>query len=989
MSLRGYQSACLEAVARRFEEGVHRQLFVLPTASGKATIIAYLPQYLGLQKGQQALVLVHRNDLVGQTAKRIQRYNPKMLVDTEQGANLANKHADIIVASVQSISRDKRLHRFDPDKFRIIFVDEAHVVPGSEQYDKVLKYFRVMKGESNLDDTKYLGMCTATPDRPDSKGLDAYVDEIVYSRDLLEMMNDGVSHNGTFLSYLADIKSFSVKTVVDLDEVKRKGGDFDIKDLERTVNNPYRNNIIVDEYIKHGENKPAICFTVDVQHAIDVAAAFNARGLKAHYVTGETPREERDILYGQLGRGELNCLASCGVMCLDEKTEILTDSGWVGIDSIKAEDKVANWDTGKIWFSKPIEIFKRGRMNGERMVSVRSEHCDLRVTEGHDLISVARPREDRWKKVKAGKLVGKTVMVPVSGDYSPEYVDRVVNVIDDKKTARKITALAYYYRDNCGMGRDESRAEAKKWTDHRNSLYVKSPSELTLEECELIGLFVGDGSTSSPKCGGSASSITQSLRYGKINDRIRELLNVCGIHYNLQFSDPPANGTAKVARYVMSNGTGGRDQHREGISKIRPYLTKKDFSFLYSLNSDQFSAFIIGLWMADGNHGQLSKPDRPAVRITTTTKALADTIQAVAVTRGNYCSINLGENPKKNIRHKQDYRVSIVFGKTTTTLGGGASPRVLSFDDGVDERVWCVKTESGNIVTRRNGRVCIMGNCIGLDLPEATVGLMARPTKSGLLFRQSCGRVLRPYPSPEEIISGVPHEWRKEYAIVIDFVDVTRKHKLVTTPTLFGLKQTFDAKGKRATQIVKQLEEAKDKKKIYDFEKFESMEAIKAFTERTDLLSAPGTPAEIEKISNLCWAKDREGYFISIPGGKCFNIKQNQLGRYDIYQSVNGVRSLAGSSHDLKDAIQTAERDVPADALVVLKRNSAWRSHGVTDKQIAYIARLNPSLRRRYNNIVEFGNYIRSTFKSSGEASNYIATLPKPHWGGYGSKPSV
>jgi len=133
VALRGYQHDCLESVKRDYQDGINLQLFVLPTASGKATIIAYLPQYLGMSKGEQMLVLVHRNDLVGQTARRIQRYNPNLLVDIEQGQDRANKHADVIVASVQSISRDNRLHRFNPDQFKIVFIDEAHVVPGSYQ----------------------------------------------------------------------------------------------------------------------------------------------------------------------------------------------------------------------------------------------------------------------------------------------------------------------------------------------------------------------------------------------------------------------------------------------------------------------------------------------------------------------------------------------------------------------------------------------------------------------------------------------------------------------------------------------------------------------------------------------------------------------------------------------------------------------------------------------------------------------------------------
>lgn len=62
------------------------------------------------------------------------------------------------------------------------------------------------------------------------------------------------------------------------------------------------------------------------------------------------------------------------------------------------------------------------------------------------------------------------------------------------------------------------------------------------------------------------------------------------------------------------------------------------------------------------------------------------------------------------------------------------------------EAVWCVTMPQGTIVTRRNGRVAILGNC-GFDYPALDTILLARPTRSLAMYYQMVGRAIRPYPN--------------------------------------------------------------------------------------------------------------------------------------------------------------------------------------------------------------------------------------------------
>ncbi|KAF9115980.1 hypothetical protein BGX27_005417 [Mortierella sp. AM989] len=73
----------------------------------------------------------------------------------------------------------------------------------------------------------------------------------------------------------------------------------------------------------------------------------------------------------------------------------------------------------------------------------------------------------------------------------------------------------------------------------------------------------------------------------------------------------------------------------------------------------------------------------------------------------------------------------------------------------------------------------------GTDIPAIDSIIMARPTKSNVLFQQMLGRGMRLYPG-------------KEDCLILDFVDIVKGEGLVTLPTLLGL-DANSVLGKTAT----------------------------------------------------------------------------------------------------------------------------------------------------------------------------------------------
>lgn len=313
MGLRQYQKDALQAVSDNYQAGVNKVLVVMATGLGKMVVAANLPEAIGRQKGEQIVFLAHRNELVDQAARQFKKFNPELSITIDRAHHRADLTGDIIVSSVPSIGRldssgnfPERLTRYNRDAIKYVLIDEAHRFPSNPMFLAPLRYFRVYKGEpDNCDNSKLLYANTATPNRHDKVGLEEICDKIVYAMDL----RDGIT-----AGWLVDLKGYRIETEVDLSGVRTSHGDFQTSDLERTVNTPERNNLIVEKYRELGNGQAGLAFTVDVQHSHDLASAFRKHGITAMPISGDTPESERKRLLEDHRSGKVKLLLSAGVL---------------------------------------------------------------------------------------------------------------------------------------------------------------------------------------------------------------------------------------------------------------------------------------------------------------------------------------------------------------------------------------------------------------------------------------------------------------------------------------------------------------------------------------------------------------------------------------------------------------------------------------------------------------------------------------------------
>lgn len=898
--LRDYQQEAVDAVLAAWDNGLDRVLMVLPTGTGKTITFSEIIRRR-LHQGP-ALIIAHRDELIEQAVDKYRMVSPGAAIGVVK-AQRNELGYPITVASIQTIAGSKRLRQLVNIDWGTVVVDEAHHSTATT-YMRVLQALGAFEGR-----VKTLGV-TATPNRADKIGLHNAFEEIVYEKPLLSMILEG---------YLCDIRATRIHVPIDMSKLRVSRGDYQSGDLDRAMSAVHAEELIakaVAEAPEMQDRKKIVAFTPAVRSAHDLSKHLTNRGVPATVVDGDTPLQERRAALSQFSSGEKRAIANCGVLCLDDQTEILTDRGWAGIDDMSPAHRVAQYhaDTEVIDFIEPLEIVRRNRMPGERMVVTdpRSD-WDMRVTEGHWMLY--RTTDDGpWQKQQARDLVERELAFPIAGIAEPMVIADVIEGQALKSSvARRVAANAYSLRKS-GWPEADARREASQRIAERDALRRKLPQELSLAECRLIGFWLGDGTKTALSSGGIEYSMTQSKAYPNIIAWVDWLLADVGVDVARREVGNPV----PHVRWSVGRGTGFGPQRRNGVYAIEPYLDKQGSDLLRGLGRDQFEALLEGLWFADGDHGQAENGMPKRIRIAGTQYALYDLLQQIAVTRGMAATIR-PENRERPENHSPQWRLTIQFGKQAHRMAKAYGWKIE--DDWKAERVWCVKTQTRNIVTRRNGKVTIMGNTEGYDEPYIDAIVMARPTKSQTLYQQCIGRGLRIAPG-------------KTDCLIVDMVGTTRDHNIVTVSKLVGKPLT---KEEQKDSVVGGCGASAGGSGF-------GMSLLDIMRNFGTIVDGDGSVvgSAIDLFGNS-WAKwiPANGKWILPAGKTIYVIEQNSVGMWDVWERFsNGDKKKINYGLDLGYAQGIAEGKAKESTVILSAKDAAWRGMPVTQGQKDMFGRL-------------------------------------------------
>jgi superfamily II DNA or RNA helicase len=258
----------------------------------------------------------------------------------------------------------------------------------------------------------------------------------------------------------------------------------------------------------------------------------------------------------------------------------------------------------------------------------------------------------------------------------------------------------------------------------------------------------------------------------------------------------------------------------------------------------------------------------------------------------------------------------------------------------------------------------------GFDEPSVDTIVLARPTKSPLLYAQMIGRGTR-------IFEG------KEFCTVIDFVDVSKKHSVVTLPSLLGMPPNVNLHGRDAMKVAAQWRSLADESPLVAAQITEPdlidrlvamppaqraaafMKALIEEAQRSktyipvDMLKPPEMPEHVRYDYN--WVNMGESYRLSIPalappprkeGERVASVPQmhivvepGELGTFQVRFNNDATGDHFASTvvhnrlqHALDEAEGLARRHVP-DRLGAVYRWAKWRKEAATPGQIFALRR--------------------------------------------------
>ena len=272
IKLRDYQSKALEDMLKR-----HRGVLVAPCGAGKTVMALSL-----IQKRQQTtLILVHTLDLLKQWSSQIQNFLGQTcgLV----GGGKKDHNQDIVVATVQTLIRDRTLLLKLQRRIGCLIVDECHHVPAST-FTKLVGKLR----------PNFLYGFSATPNRED--GLSPVM-HLFLGPTLHQIKPEELQANEQLIRPNLKI----IKTKFEFDYNHEEADSYQ-QLMEALITDSKRNLLIKNSLLEH-QNSFNLILSQRVNHCHQLHAMLTFAGISSRVITGQTPKEEREIILEEIRQG--------------------------------------------------------------------------------------------------------------------------------------------------------------------------------------------------------------------------------------------------------------------------------------------------------------------------------------------------------------------------------------------------------------------------------------------------------------------------------------------------------------------------------------------------------------------------------------------------------------------------------------------------------------------------------------------------------------
>lgn len=264
-----------------------------PVGFGKTAIAALITDGF-VSRGMRVMFVAPYTVLLDQTATRFIQYG----LPGDEISYVWRDHPSYNpTALIQIASADTLIRREFPDNIDLLIIDEAHL--------KRKKLLETIDHLTRNTATKVIGLSGT----PFSKFLGNYYRKFIKPTTMKELIAIGALSKYEF--YAPSHPDLSnVKTSY----VSGYGSDYNEEQLGTVMSEVKLVGDIVKNWLENGQDRPTICFCVNVAHANYVTMEFSRAGVAVEVMTASTPHDERQLTIRRFEQGITKIIVNVGVL---------------------------------------------------------------------------------------------------------------------------------------------------------------------------------------------------------------------------------------------------------------------------------------------------------------------------------------------------------------------------------------------------------------------------------------------------------------------------------------------------------------------------------------------------------------------------------------------------------------------------------------------------------------------------------------------------
>jgi superfamily II DNA or RNA helicase len=284
-----FQLDALEALKSAHLRAEPSGLIILPPGSGKTRIAAEDAFRIG---SGHILYVAHTAEILDVAQSEFEAVFETVNVTRHRSWNSLSSPNRVNITTIQLIS--KHLNNLSLGEYDYVVIDEFHRA-AAPSYRKMLE----------RANPRFLLGLTATPFRGDRQD--------IYQLCAGNALTSFELRDGIDAGILSPYHYYGCFDDIDYANISRQHGQYNIRDLERSLVIPRRDRAIILKWKEKADQKATVAFCCTHEHANRVAKSFCKAGVPAAAYISETNPGERHALLDRLANGDLKVLCTVDV----------------------------------------------------------------------------------------------------------------------------------------------------------------------------------------------------------------------------------------------------------------------------------------------------------------------------------------------------------------------------------------------------------------------------------------------------------------------------------------------------------------------------------------------------------------------------------------------------------------------------------------------------------------------------------------------------